>query len=211
VIVPLGATQLPAGLDSAAVRDTIARVFAAADYDRSLRQTVLSRLWMWLGEMLAALGRAASGAPRPVYWGALGLLAALAVLVAARVAYELYSRRDHGTVLAGSGGAVLTGPAGDAWLASQELAARGEYTEAAHALYRALIHSLAARDRVRPHPSKTVGDYARELRSRSSSLLGRFREFARSYEAVVYGGLPCDAARFERLRALAAPLVTRDG
>ena len=63
---------------------------------------------------------------------------------------------------------------------------------------------------VRLHASKTVGDYARELRERSSSTLGRFRDFGRSYESVIYGGLPCDQSRFETLRALAAPVVGRD-
>lgn len=90
---------------------------------------------------------------------------------------------------------------------AQELAARGEYTEAAHALYRALLEALARRERVRLHPSKTVGDYVRDLRQRSSSLFGRFRDFARSYETVVYGIGVCDRERYERLLALAAPIV----
>jgi hypothetical protein len=116
----------------------------------------------------------------------------------------------QGAALPGSRGRRAGGPEVDAWLASQELAARGDYTEAAHAIYRALLEALAARERLRLHPSKTVGDYARELRARSSSALGRFRDFGRSYESVVYGGLPCDRPRFETLRALAAPVVGRD-
>jgi hypothetical protein len=198
-------------LDPAAVRDTIAAVFAHADYDRTLRQTLLGRLASWLGELLRSVAQAASQAPRPVYWVAVALLVTLALLIAARIAYGAYLRRDQGAALAaGRGGSA--GRAGrDAWRAAQELAARGDYTEAAHALYQALLQALAARERVRLHPSKTVGDYRRELRARSSSLLGRFGEFARSYEAVVYGGIPCDAARFERLHALAAPVVAPDG
>jgi hypothetical protein len=44
---------------------------------------VLSRLVSWLAELLAAAGRAAARAPRPVYWAALALLAALAAVVIA--------------------------------------------------------------------------------------------------------------------------------
>jgi len=51
----------------------------------------------------------------------------------------------------------------------------------------------------------------RDLRARSSSLFGRFRDFARSYETVVYGLGTCDRERYERLRALAAPIVQPAG
>jgi hypothetical protein len=207
--VPQGGAA--AGAADAAVRDTIARVFAHADYDRSLRQTVLSRVWAWLGDLLSSVAAAVARAPRPVYWAAIGLLALVAALVLARVAYGVYRRRDRGAALAGAARRGRPPVGHGAWLDAQALAARGAYTEAAHALYRALLEAVAARERVRLHPSKTVGDYARDLRARSSTLLGRFREFARSYEAVVYGGVPCDAARFERLRALAEPLVGRAG
>jgi hypothetical protein len=202
--------RVPA-LDPAAVRDTIARVFAQADYDRSLRETLLSRLWGWLGELLRAVGRAVDRAPRPVYWAVIVLLVGVAVLVVARVAYGAYLRREQRGTAPGAGRRAGAALGRDAWLRAQERASRGEYTDAAHALYEALLDALAVRDRVRLHPSKTVGDYARDLRRRSSARLAGFREFARSYEAVVYGGVPCDRARFERLQALAAPVVGRDG
>jgi hypothetical protein len=95
----------------------------------------------------------------------------------------------------------------DPWSASQQLAAAGDYTSAAHALYAALLESAARAEHIRLHPSKTVGDYVRELRVRSSSLFARFREFARSYEVVIYGVGSCDEARYQRLLALAVPIV----
>ena len=209
--MPVQAGGAAPATDAAAVRDTIARVFAQADYDRSLRDTLLGRLWGWLGELLDAVRRAAGAAPRPVYWGALLLLGLVAALVAARVAYGLYHRRDRGAALTDTRRQPRAGGAGDAWGQAQALAARGEYTDAAHALYRALLGALAARERVRLHPSKTVGDYRRELRARRSPLLPPYRDFGTLYEAVVYGGVPCDAARFDRLRALAGPVVGADG
>ncbi len=74
---------------------------------------------------------------------------------------------------------------------------------AAHALYQALLAGLTERERVRLHPSRTAGDYVRDLRARRSPMLPRFRDFARAYEVVAYGTGRCDAARYERLLALA--------
>jgi hypothetical protein len=56
-----------------------------------------------------------------------------------------------------------------------------------------------------------VGDYVRELRGRSSTLLDRFRAFARSYEVVVYGVGTCDQERYEQLRLLATDILQPHG
>lgn len=93
--------------------------------------------------------------------------------------------------------------ANDPWLVARQLAAEGRYTEAAHALYLALLARVAARVPLRLHASKTAGDYARELRKIAPSVFGPFREFARSYEVVVYGLGECDEARFNGLIDLA--------
>ena len=91
----------------------------------------------------------------------------------------------------------------DPWALAQRLAAEGRYTEAAHALYGALLARVAARVPLRLHASKTVGDYARDLRSAAPSVFAPFREFARSYEVVIYGLGTCDRPRFDGLIALA--------
>ena len=95
------------------------------------------------------------------------------------------------------------GEPGDPWALAQRLAAQGRYTEAAHALYGALLARVAARVPLRLHPSKTAGDYARDLRGTAPSVFGPFREFARSYEVVIYGLGACDRSRFEGLIDLA--------
>jgi Domain of unknown function (DUF4129) len=92
---------------------------------------------------------------------------------------------------------------GDPWALAQRLATAGNYTDAAHALYQGLLLALARRDHLRLHESKTVGDYARELRSRSSQRFTPFRDFARTYEVVVYGLGTCDRERYDRLQRLA--------
>ncbi|HZS60936.1 MAG TPA: DUF4129 domain-containing protein [Gemmatimonadaceae bacterium] len=91
----------------------------------------------------------------------------------------------------------------DPWVLARQLAAQGRYTEAAHALYLALLARVAARVPLRLHDSKTAGDYARELRHTAPNLFGPFREFARSYEIVIYALGECDRSRFDSLIALA--------
>jgi len=93
--------------------------------------------------------------------------------------------------------------AGDPWALAKRLAARGAYTEAAHALYGALLGRVSARVPLRLHPSKTAGDYARDLRSTAPTIFGPFREFARGYEVVMYRLGSCDQPRFQSLLELA--------
>jgi hypothetical protein len=79
------------------------------------------------------------------------------------------------------------------------LAAAGDFTAAAHALYAALLARLAQRERLTRHPAKTAGDYARDLRALGSRAHAPFRRFARDYDRVVYGLGACDQAHFARL------------
>jgi hypothetical protein len=72
-----------------------------------------------------------------------------------------------------------------------------------------VLLSLARGERMRLDPSKTSGDYARELRARGSSAYQPFRAFARRFDVGVYGHGRCDAVLIAELRALAAPFATR--
>ena len=91
------------------------------------------------------------------------------------------------------------------------LAARGDYTAAAHALYAALLDAGARQDQIKIHPSKTAGDYVREVRRISSPIFPGFRDFARAYEFVIYGLGVCDRERYERLLSIALPIVAPHG
>ena len=97
----------------------------------------------------------------------------------------------------------------DPWQAADELLALGRHEEAAHALYRGVILALAQAERLRIDPSKTSGDYARELRRRSSSSLSPFVAFARRFDVLVYGHVPPDAAAVEQLRNMTTPFRAR--
>jgi hypothetical protein len=198
-------------VDTAAVQDTIAAVFQQRAYRRTLQETTWDRLTSWFAGLLHDLGRALSRVPG-IDIGARVLLAVLIIALLARAGYLVWAAYERRQTVEGRAPAHERSRGGrDPWLLAQSAAASGDYTAAAHALYAALLESVARRERVRLHPSKTAGDYARDLRARSSQLFGRFRDFARSYDAVVYGEGTCDRERYERLLTLAAPIVRPHG
>jgi hypothetical protein len=163
-----------------------------------------ARAWALLQPMLYVLRKS------PVlYWTVIALLAAIVLAVIARAVYLWRQRRLFDAAALAWESSPLRRAGRDPWSAAEELSARGEFTEAAHALYAALLESAAHAGQIRLHPSKTAGDYVRELRNRSSSLFTLFREFARSYETVIYGIGVCDAERYHKLHALAGQAVGR--
>lgn len=195
-------------LSDAALRDTLAAVFRAPEFRRSVRETVWQRFIEWLAELLAAF-RAATSDSEVLFWS---LAAALVLILAALVARAAYaSSLRRASSRRGRRRSSLAGGGSDAWSEAERLAAAGNYTDAAHALYRALLEVVARRERLRVHPSKTAGDYARELRARSSALFGQFRQFARSYEVVIYGLGHCDRARYDQLVSLASGIMHAHG
>jgi hypothetical protein len=191
------------------IADTAAAVFAADEFARA-RPSLLERGYSWLRDFLAP-AREATAESGLLYWSLIAG-AILVLLVIGRATYLARMRETLRASEAGNG-RTSTGKSrgGDPWRAAEDLAASGEFTDAAHSLYLALLDAVARRERLRLHPAFTVGDYVRALRARSSSLFARFREFASSYETVVYGLGVCDRERYERLRSLALPIVQGDG
>ncbi|MBX6331799.1 MAG: DUF4129 domain-containing protein [Gemmatimonadaceae bacterium] len=167
---------------------------------------VLLQLWVLIRPVFGTLRESPT-----LYWTVIALVALILAAVIARAVYVWYARTQAGAPGLAWERSPLRRLGRDPWQAAQELAAQGNFTDAAHALYAALLEAAARQQQVRLHPSKTVGDYVRELRGRSSALFARFREFARSYETVIYGIGHCDASRYERLYALALPIVQPDG
>ena len=66
----------------------------------------------------------------------------------------------------------------------------GNFTEASHALYGAVVEALTVAGVVRYHRSKTAGDYARELRRAGSPIAADFRSFGRSFDRLAFGQSP---------------------
>ncbi|HUQ82697.1 MAG TPA: DUF4129 domain-containing protein, partial [Gemmatimonadaceae bacterium] len=90
------------------------------------------------------------------------------------------------------------------------LAAAGNYTDAAHLLYRGLTERLAASELIRLHESKTSGDYARELRAAGSPVHAEFRQFGRRYDRALFGIGVCDAPTYAALREMAMSVTRRE-
>jgi Domain of unknown function (DUF4129) len=192
---------LQAPITPEAVRDTIARIVLERGYRRTLSSTLLSRALDWLGNLIRDLFERAT-ASRGTYIIALGAIALVALtavmraIVLARARRQAASQRENAVT-----SAQLQAEA-------QGLAAQGAYLQAANTLYTAVVVRLAEQKRVRRHPSKTVGDYWRELRSVSDEKTAAYAAFARVYEIVAYGDKLCDASRYAQLEQLSASILT---
>jgi hypothetical protein len=188
-------------LSKSAIADTVAAVFSAPEFNPQKGFGLPSLFW-WTKYLDFSLH------PR-IAWA----LAAAIVAILAIIGITVYVRRrllDRGRSIAA--GATRSGTRGrDPWSHAQVLASAGDFTGAAHALYLALLGNLATRDLLRLHPSKTMGDYLRELRRRPSAPVQTMHEFTRTYELVAYGLRACDADRYARLRALATRMIDPHG
>ncbi len=189
-----------------AVRDTVRAIASGREFDRALQQTILDRILDVLGrwfrdlfDLLPALGIGNK------------LIIALALAVVALIVARLVLRsRAQREFWAGDRPDARTGRRLDPWLEAERLASSGSYLEAAHALCAALLTASARRGEVTLHPSKTTGDYARELRRRGAPSERDFHRFRSRYDRVVYDAQRCSADEYAALLADARPLLTRE-
>lgn len=196
---------LPQGRDSAwpagAIQDSVAAIVRQRPYQRSVQATLLQRLLDWTAALIRRIFSAVSEIPN-AKWIILGLAILVVVAIAARLILgneaEERRRRVRGATVQGSG---------DPWAEAERLAAAGNHTEAAHLLYRGVTERLAAREWIRLHPSKTSGDYARELQLGGVATHGEFRQFGRRYDRVMFSVGVCDAATYAMLRDLATRVI----
>lgn len=181
-----------------AIHDTVAALIRQAPYRRDVQRTLLDRLTRWIGEVIDSFFTGIRGIPhgREV---AVIAAAVLVILIAGRMLYARRLRARDVEVVAGT--SVDSRVLADPWREAERLAKAGQFTEAAHALYRSVVAALATRDLIRPHASKTNGDYARELRWRSAPAEVPFRRFGARYDRIIYGTGVCDAADYASLLA----------
>jgi hypothetical protein len=165
-----------------------------------MQTTILGRLFqrliLWVATVLDWFARTPA-ARHVIKYGVI----AVALLVIGH--FILLAYAPGGTYAAHFARRMRPKTGGDPWALAKRLAARGLYTEAAHALYGALLDRVSARVPLRLDPSKTAGDYARDLRHTAPTVFGPFREFARGYEVVIYRLGVCDQPRFQSLMELA--------
>ena len=194
------------------IRRAVEAVYGTPTYNRT---SLWTRFWGWVWEMLGRLllwlapAFGALHKSPPLFWA---VVIGLALLTAAVIARWLYLWRARTAQrVAGAWETQRGAVRGDAWAAAQQLAAHGDFTAATHALYAALLDAGARQNQLRLHPSKTAGDYVREVRKHSSPLFANFRDFTRAYEIVIYGFGECNRDRYERLLSLATPVVRPHG
>lgn len=88
-----------------------------------------------------------------------------------------------------------------------DAAGRGDWREAAQALYQAVVLRLGERGVVRVDRAKTPGDYRREVRRGSADFLPRLEPFLVWFERVAYGRAEPGPEHYDRLRSTARALV----
>ena len=187
-----------------AIHDTVDAISRQPAYAVPLRRSLLGRLVGWLFERLAELIELFRGSRdlriAAIVAAALILFAVIGRMVVAR---QIDTVRRRGAFGAEFG----KGERRDFWNLARELAAQGDHVAASHALYAAVIDSLARSGAITFHASKTSGDYARELVRRGAVNASDFRTFARDFDRVVYGAASVAADDYARLSDRAQKLV----
>ncbi len=190
-----------------AVHDTVAAIARQSAYERTVGESAMQRIMQFIGRMFQAMYEFFRGSET----GRHVTLAIVVLLVAGiAVRFVLSTLAARNDVVAADAGPARARTA-DAWRDAERLAARGQFTEASHALLLALLTVFAQRGDVRLHASKTAGDYARELARRGSPARGPFQQFRRRYDAVIFGVGICDADEYAALLRDAAPILSRAG
>jgi len=192
----------------AAIHDSVAALARQRPYWRNPRTSPIERMLQWIAEQIDRFFHAVDSVPHGRRIATVAAVV-LAALVIARLAY---ATRLRGEPLVGQRrhrSRRQLSP--DAWHEAEALAAAGDYTAAAHALYRAALALLSGRGLVRLHESKTSGDYSRELRRRggatATSVYTAFRRFGTRYDRIIYGTGHCDAEGYEALLEAARSLL----
>lgn len=193
------------GWTSRQIHDTVAAIARQAAYSVPLRRSLLGRLLRWLFEritdLIAMLG--GSRGARLTVIVAVGLIL-VAIIGRLLVARQVELRRRTGASLRAIGTDRR-----DYWALAEELAGAENFVGACHAIYLAVLASLARTGALAFHASKTPGDYAREIRRRRSGVAVEFRAFVRQFEIAAFGPTPPVAATYAALRQSAEHVLAR--
>lgn len=178
-----------------AIHDIVAEIVRDRGYRRSVLGSVFGRVAMAIYEALNWLEKTVQRIPGG-RTTVITVITVIALLIVARILLAS-EWRNEGLARRRAG----TGKAGrfDPWSEAERLAASGDYTAAAHALYQAVLRRVAGSERIRLHASKTSGDYWRELRRRGSPVAGAFRIFGRRFDRVIFGVGECSPEEFDAM------------
>lgn len=188
-----------------AVHDTIAAITKDPAYNRAITQSLWGQIVRWVADHVTRFFDSLKSVPGG-RWLVFGLLAVVIMLIVARIVIGVQAERA-----AKSGKMRLRAPnAGTSLADAERLAGKGDYTAAAHALFSSLLIAGAAQGQFRVHPSKTTGDYARELRRKSAQWLRPFQSFRSRYDRVIYGDMYCTAEDYGALLNDARAMLLRE-
>ena len=187
------------------IHDTVDAIMRQPAYGHGARQSLIGRLFRFLGERFNALFRAVEGSLN----ARIVVILAIAAIVFVIVARIVVDRRQAEARRQRGGARVRAGERRDFWQDASVAADQGRFAEACHALHAAVIDQLARDGLVKWHASKTNGDYARELRRRGAPAYADFRVFARDFDRVAFGTSEIGRDDYVRLRAEAERIVVR--
>ena len=190
----------------AAIHDSVAAIVKQAAYRRDISTTLLDRIIGWFRDFLGRILDGIGGVPHGQLVATIAA-GVVALLIVARLVYA--ARLRAAEVQEGGRRGVIGTSTRDPWHEAELLAGAGQFTEAAHALYRGTIGYLAASGVVRLHTSKTSGDYARELRRRGAPAYAPFRRFGALYDRIIYGAGTCSAPEYATLLDAARAVFMR--
>ena len=179
---------------SRAIHDAVAVLVRDREYQRSIVGSLVGRALIAIADAVSRLLKAVQQIP-----GGRATVIAIVLIVVALIAARIFLTADwRNDVIQRRGKTGRSGRA-DMWFEAERLAASGDYTGAAHALYQAVLRRLAGSDRIRLHASKTSGDYSRELRRRGSPAAAAFQKFGRRFDRVIFGLGECSPEEFEAM------------
>lgn len=187
----------------AAIRDTVAAIVSRSEYSRTLSESVWDRVLRWIGFQI---GRLIDWIPQMNIDGkvVIAFAVVLVALLLARAVTSEMARR--GTWQRDLGEFSARTPL-DSWREAERLAAGGDYMSAAQALCASVLASCARRGEIKLHPSKTTGDYAREMKRRGAVSASGFQTFRSYYDLIVYDRQTCTAGEYNDLLARAQPIL----
>jgi hypothetical protein len=204
-------------LSSAQVERALREVYSQPEFAEQTRGT---DLWGWVREQIGVAVmrlfewlntfRAMQEARPIVFWLIVAWLSLTAAALLVHLIYTSTSAFTRTRTEHGGREDVPRGPRGatDWESEARRAAAEGRLRDAALALYHALVLRLDARGALRFDPSKTPGDYRREVRAHPE-VARPFTAFLRGFEPVAFGGRALDADGYERLRTAAGEAGAR--
>lgn len=195
MMLPLAGTAQ----DTDSLRVVLDSVFAKPGYrwDYAVRtEGPLARLWRETLNWLGNLQQSNPAAFRVLFWILVGALA----LILAHAAYTAWRTMQRATGPSSESADTRLQLRDAAWFAEEtrRLAQAGRFAEAMQADFIRLMLELDARRLIRFHPSKTPGEFAREVPA--GAARERLHELVITLYRYAFAREPCGPAEFDSWR-----------